>query len=74
MSGATNKVSKIAQDAELDLALLTLTMPIKVPVLPLSEDTRFSIGLQVSTWGFPGGYNSRVPLLSVGYLAGVEGR
>lgn len=32
------------------------------------------VGSQVSTWGFPGGYRGRSPLLSVGYLAGMDGR
>jgi hypothetical protein len=30
------------------------------------------IGTQVSTWGFPGGYNGLSPMLSVGYLAGTD--
>ena len=72
VSGAATKVTKIVMDKELDLALLTLAMPIKEPILPLSKDSNFAIGLQVSTWGFPGGYNSLTPLLSVGYLAGVN--
>lgn len=30
--------------------------------------------MQVSTWGFPGGYRGVIPMLSVGYLSGMDGR
>jgi hypothetical protein len=30
------------------------------------------VGTQVSTWGFPGGYFGLSPMLSVGYLAGID--
>ena len=67
-------VSKTFTDPELDLALLSLSSPLKAPALPISALRQFSTGSQVSTWGFPGGYNGLVPLLSVGVLAGSEAR
>ena len=66
------KVRKIAKDPELDLALLALETPLKAEALPLGANDRLPIGLQVSTWGFPAGYGGTAPLLSVGYLSGVE--
>ncbi len=68
------KVGKIAMDAERDLALLTLQSPLAAEALPLGADDQLPIGLQVSIWGFPGGYGGAAPLLSVGYLSGVEYR
>lgn len=68
------KVRKIAADPELDLALLSLEAPLDAKALPLGASDRLPIGLQVSTWGFPGGYGGSAPLLSVGYLSGVEHR
>jgi S1-C subfamily serine protease len=40
--------------------------------MDLSTAKDFTLGSQVSTWGFPAGYSGRAPLLSVGYLAGLE--
>ena len=42
------------------------------PTLSLSARSELPVGQQVSTWGFPAGYNGVVPLLTVGYLAGVD--
>ena len=35
-------------------------------------ETTLTIGTQVTTWGYPGGYFGASPLLGVGYLAGVD--
>ena len=40
--------------------------------MTISSNDNFSIGAQVTTWGFPSGYNGLVPLLSVGYLSGID--
>lgn len=75
--GAENrpvKVKNVAVDAERDLALLTLETPLSAEALPLAADKSLPIGLQVSTWGFPFGYGGSAPLLSVGYLSGVDYR
>ncbi len=66
------KVSSVIEDRWHDLALLTTALPIKGPTLELSKKSGFSLGLQVSAWGFPAGYSGGAPLLSVGYLAGIE--
>ena len=72
-SGATTGVIAVTSDPDLDLALITPSVGdfVKVP-LGLTADSRFIMGAQVSTWGFPEGYGGLTPLLSVGYLAGVE--
>lgn len=72
-TGPLTKASVLAKDADADLALLGLDSPLALPALPISKRTDFTIGTQVSTWGFPGGYVGRAPLLSVGYLAGLDG-
>lgn len=71
-SGTPIKATVVAEDETFDLALLTPALPLRASSLPLSTRTNFSIGTKVSTWGFPGGYFGAVPLLSVGYLAGLE--
>jgi S1-C subfamily serine protease len=71
-SGAPVKATVTASDEELDLTLLAPVSALTAPSLPISTRTNFSIGTQVSTWGYPGGYSGAVPLLSVGYLAGLE--
>lgn len=71
-SGSQVKATVAATDDPLDLALLAPSTTLVAPSLPISARTNFTVGTQVSTWGFPGGYFGAVPLLSVGYLAGVE--
>ena len=44
---------------------------VKAP-LPITTESKFSMGAQVSTWGYPEGYGGQLALLSVGHLAGVE--
>ena len=66
------QVERIIFDTDYDLALLTLTTEIESSSLPISTMSEFSVGVQVSTWGYPSGYNGPFPLLSVGYLSGVE--
>ncbi len=68
------KVARVAADQERDLALLALEKPVAAEALPLAADDSLPIGLQVSTWGFPTGYAGPAPLLSVGYLSGVDSR
>lgn len=66
------KVSKIIVDEVVDLALLIPAQEIKAPTLAIIEDDRFTIGSQVSTWGYPSGYSGLAPLLSSGYLSGTD--
>ena len=71
-TGGQFKVADVQTDGDLDLALLTLDKDAGVPPLPLSQTTNLSIGTQVSTWGFPAGYTGQIPMLTVGYLSGIE--
>ena len=72
IQGQPIKVTNIVVDAVIDLALLTPAQDIKAPTLSISESDRHNIGSQVSTWGYPEGYNSLAPLLSSGYLSGTD--
>ncbi len=71
--GRQRTVKSVAIDRDLDLALLSVEPPFSVPPFPLSTGASVSIGRQVCTWGFPGGYGGLPPLLTVGYLSGVQG-
>lgn len=63
----------LKRDDLLDLAILSTEKPLhNVRSLLLSTNTTFPIGSRVSTWGYPTGYISPMPLLSFGYLAGVD--
>ncbi len=72
VSGKPIAISNLVADDELDLALLIPAEKIDASALPISTNNDFSIGSQVSTWGFPSGYASSQPLLSSGYLSGVD--
>ena len=51
-----------ATDADHDLALLQPQQAINATPLAISDLKSFSIGTQVSTWGFPGGYRGASPM------------
>jgi len=72
-NGTTAPAYVVASDADTDLALVRPVNPIGGTPLTISAGTSFSIGTQVSTWGFPGGYPGSLPMLSVGYLSGMIG-
>jgi S1-C subfamily serine protease len=72
IQGQPFKVTNIVVDDVVDLALLTPAQEIKAPTLAISENDRHVIGSQVSTWGYPAGYNGLAPLLSSGYLSGTD--
>jgi len=65
-------VAKIVADPDVDIAMLTPKQKIQATPLPLASSEEFSVGTQVSTWGFPSGYNGILPMLSVGYLSGKD--
>lgn len=71
-SGQQIKIDSVISDIHLDLAVLKPASKINVPSLELSNKTEILTGSLVTTWGFPSGYNSFTPLLTVGYLAGVD--
>ena len=70
--GTLADVTVVAADQDHDLALVRPTNPIKSKPLEIAQADNMKIGTQVSTWGFPGGYNGLSPMLSVGYLAGID--
>ena len=72
VKGKLIHVSDIKIDHDLDLALLTLAEKLQVSALPICQNDKVSIGAQVSTWGFPSGYNGRASLLSSGYISGID--
>jgi len=65
-------VSDIIIDEDLDLALLTMGERSQSSALSICKNDKISIGAQVSTWGFPSGYNGRTSLLSSGYISGID--
>jgi S1-C subfamily serine protease len=71
-NGTRAAVTTIATDQDHDLALVKPSVPISAKPLPLATSDNFKVGTQVSTWGYPGGYFGLSPMLSVGYLAGID--
>jgi S1-C subfamily serine protease len=63
-----------AADDDVDLALIEPATKINAPALAISMKSDLQIGTQVTTWGYPGGYFGRAPMLSVGYLSGLDAR
>ena len=72
-TSANVQTSVVGIDADLDLALLEPKTSINADALSISAIDQFTVGTQVTTWGFPGGYTGSLPMLSVGYLAGIDG-
>jgi S1-C subfamily serine protease len=71
-NGTRATVTTIASDQDHDLALVKPSITITDKPLSLAANNDFKVGTQVSTWGFPGGYNGLAPMLSVGYLSGID--
>lgn len=71
-NGKKISVSKIRLDSDIDVALLTPSTKIDGEAIPFNSIGDFKVGTQVVTWGFPEGYRSLKPLLSVGYLSGID--
>lgn len=71
-NGDQVRVKSRNTDEVRDLALLSPASPITAPALALRASPSITVGAQVSTWGFPTGYNSLVPMLSVGYVSGID--
>ena len=73
LSDNTNEAATVvAEDQDRDLAAIKPNAPIKAEALPIASSDDFKVGTEVSTWGFPAGYFGLSPMLSVGYLAGVD--
>jgi len=67
------KANIVASKKDIDLAILSPTKVINTTPLDISNQSDFSIGTQVSTWGFPDGYMGGTPMLSVGHLSALTG-
>jgi S1-C subfamily serine protease len=65
-------VLNIISDEDTDISCLTPTSAINGNPLPITNRSYFDIGAKVSTWGFPFGYGGQRPMLSVGYLSGID--
>jgi S1-C subfamily serine protease len=63
-----------AEDDNLDVAIVSPSQKIDAQPLLISTAAQpdIRVGLEVSTWGFPGGYFGLSPMLSVGYMSGIE--
>jgi hypothetical protein len=70
--GKLASVTIIAGDQDLDLAIVKPGAAIAAKPLEIALANDFKVGTQVSTWGFPGGYRGLSPILSVGYLSGID--
>jgi len=71
-SGVFVNVAAREADPDLDLAVLTPASAIPGTALPIYSTTTVPAGMQVLAWGFPEGYGSLTPLLTVGYVAGID--
>lgn len=70
--GTDSPATVVSQDAVLDLALLKPNEGFVKNPIPIEAKDTMAMGSQVSSWGFPIGYAEKVPLLTVGYLAGMS--
>lgn len=71
-NGHKTSILNITSNVNLDLAILEPGQKPAASALQISVDEKFSIGLQVSTWGYPAGYSGGPPLLMSGYLSGID--
>jgi len=67
-----HSITNVMIDEDMDIAILFPHQSIAAPAMELTSESQFKVGMQVSTWGYPGGYNGLPPLLMSGYLAGVD--
>ena len=65
------RFTRVIRDSDRDLALLVPTKKLSNG-LKLSPSLHPEPGTEVSTWGYPFGYNGISPLLSVGYVSGYR--
>ena len=73
LSDNTHEAATIAaEDQDRDIAIIKPSAPIKANALQIALNDDFKVGAEVSTWGFPAGYSGLSPMLSVGYLAGID--
>ena len=70
--GQVIKVAAVQEDDAKDVALITPLTAVPGKPLTLATSAVPTLGMQVTTWGYPGGYDGLLPLLSVGYFSGVQ--
>jgi S1-C subfamily serine protease len=71
-SGRQIGVASVSVDDVKDLAIIRPSSSIPGSPLVIAPVSEPQLGAQVTTWGYPGGYDGLIPLLSVGYFAGVQ--
>lgn len=71
-SGHQVQVASVSADDVKDIAILRPASPVSGKPLTIAPVSEPGLGTQVTTWGYPGGYDGSNPLLSVGYFAGVQ--
>jgi len=70
-NGKVTQPLKVFRDSLLDLAAMQIIGDIP-PGFELGSSSDIMIGNQVYSWGFPEGYNGPAPLLTVGYISGLN--
>lgn len=70
--GQVIHITNIVQDFTLDLAALMPSEKLSGACLQISTNATLKYGMQVSTWGFPEGYQGFAPLLTTGYISGMD--
>lgn len=70
-NGQHYAITKFVEDTIRDLAIITPSVQIKGG-FELGDEKSVDIGNQVYTWGYPFGYSGISPLLSVGYISGIN--
>jgi S1-C subfamily serine protease len=66
-------ISKLVYNRSLDIALLYPSVSLGGrPVVLLSPENTLTIGEQVTFWGFPEGVSGVKPILSTGYVSGLD--
>jgi len=68
---SVSSAAVLISDAALDLVLLKPDAGFVKNPLQIASSDKFTMGAQVTSWGFPAGYSGNIALLTVGYLAGV---
>ena len=70
---STITATLVAHSDHFDLAIIKPSKPISsTPLIIAPLSTTLTPGQQIQIWGFPAGYNGRLPMLSVGYVAGED--
>jgi hypothetical protein len=69
-AGGRVAVSSLVLDPYRDLA--AMKAPLAAQGLRIQKDATLSVGVGLSTWGYPFGYDGPAPLWTIGYLSGYS--